>query len=136
MEVVTLNSKPLSIEFEERCLDGEYTFHRSVNICIHFDEDGMHVDPKTMATELGLKSQWVLKKNDETNIAKTTEFFRRIDMTEKLIRWLRVRIRYFLHSPPALYRLTRGGDSTFSLHNACPDMDTYRHFLPCGDTSD
>eukprot|EP00965_Chrysotila_dentata_P051988 1725423-Pleurochrysis_carterae.AAC.1 len=60
-------------------------------------------------------------------MAKTVEFFQRIHIPKNILQWLRVRMMYFLYSLPALYELTRGDDSTFSLSNKCPDMSTMRN---------
>ena len=49
-------------------------------------------------------------------------------MSQEMLRWLRLRILYFLYSSPSLYELGAGDHATFSLCNECPHMSTNRDF--------
>eukprot|EP00965_Chrysotila_dentata_P188611 6172847-Pleurochrysis_carterae.AAC.1 len=92
-EAMTLNSTaPVRIEFNESFFKDEYTFTRYIHISIELYDYESYGDTKKVAGELGFSTHWDLVKNEEMNIAKTIEFFRRIHMTEKMIRWFRVRI--------------------------------------------
>eukprot|EP00965_Chrysotila_dentata_P112346 3713976-Pleurochrysis_carterae.AAC.1 len=70
--------------------------------------------------------EFEIEMNEPRRIANTFEFFRAMDMSEKMIRWLRIRIMDFLHSPPTFYSLTQGDQSTLSLANKCPHMSRHR----------
>lgn len=128
-ERLETKDKTLRIEFEETLSDDKNTFDKSIYVLIYIQPDGSNVHTQTLDTDLGSTSmEWRMERNKPAEMAKTFDSFRQMQMSENMLRWLRVRIMYFLHSPPALYQVTLGNHSTFSLADSCPDMSTNRTF--------
>eukprot|EP00965_Chrysotila_dentata_P129673 4286888-Pleurochrysis_carterae.AAC.1 len=111
-----------SIEFEETLFEDSDSFCK--RICVNLHSKYF----QKVAGNFGLKQPLIIEKNEPTKMAKTFKFLKRLYMPEEAFQWLRVRIMYFLYSPPALYQFTRSDHSTFSLANQCPGMSTTRSF--------
>eukprot|EP00965_Chrysotila_dentata_P260191 6213811-Pleurochrysis_carterae.AAC.2 len=80
-QMIELYPGLLRIEFDERLFGRRDSFHKHIRV--------VQADAQTVTSDLGFNGQWIIEKNEQTKIANTFEFFRRIRISKKMLQWLR-----------------------------------------------